>query len=331
MNRLFNMCRLSVLTSVAGLTLTMPITAIEKPAEGGQTNDANKKPAQEPLQQEQEGQTITVAWIGLGGCPVSETLARHLGLEQGVGLTIHHVLEGDPADKAGIEKHDVLVEFDGQKVGDFVVFRDAVRAKAPGDEVEVSFIKQGKLIKRKVVLSERKLALGNARQAPQDMEVNPLWRGMGDLPKADHDRMREMMKRNIEELSKQLQKNGEIEFDMKKFIDPDDIEKLKGLDALIPAPDKEGNAFQFNAQASMTVMDDEGSVTMKVIDGAHEVIVKDKQGNILFEGPYDTPQDKAAVPDEIRERLEKIDFFKDMKKGFKFEILPQHDNKDAGD
>ncbi len=330
MNCLFNMWRLRALTSVASLTLTMPIMAIEKPAEGGQANDANKKPAQEPLQQEQEGQTIAVAWIGLGGCPVSETLAKHLGLEQGVGLTIHHVLEGDPADKAGIERHDVLVDFDGQKVGDFNAFRDAVRAKAPGDEVEVAFIKQGKLMKTKVVLSERKISIGQTRQSPLDMEANPLWRGMGDLPKADHDRMRELMKRNLDELSKQLHKNGEIEFDMKKIIGPDDIEKLKGLDHLVPVPDKEGNAFQFNAQASMTVMDDEGSVTMKVIDGAHELVVKDKQGSILFEGPYDTPQDKAAVPENIRERLEKIDFFKDMKKGFKFDIVPQRHDENAG-
>ena len=314
--------KLNVLTVTVALVVCLPAMGIEKPAGSNNANNAGEEHAQHGLQQEQ---TLSVAWIGLGGAPVSETLAKHLGLEQGVGLTIHHVLEGDPADKAGIEKHDVLVEFDGQKVGDFDVFRDAVRAKKPGDEVEVSFIQHGKMQTRKVVLSERQVTMGQTRQAPMDLEVNPLWRGMGDLPKADRERMREMMQRNLEELSKQLQRNGEIEFDMKKFIGPDDIAKLKGLEA--PVPGKEGNAFQFNAQASMTVMDDEGSVTMKVIDGVHEVIVKDKQGNVLFEGPYDTPQDKAAVPDDIRERLGKIDFFKDVREGFKFEIMPQGDDK----
>lgn len=331
MNRHLIDCKLNVLATVVGLAMTLPSLAIEKPSASASPEGPGQDQLQQDLQPEQEEQTLSVAWIGLGGAPVSETLAKHLGLEPGVGLTIHHVLEGDPADKAGIEIHDVLVEFDGQRVGDFDVFRDAVRAKKPGDEVEIALIKQGKLQTRKVVLAERKITLGQARQSPLDMEANPLWRGMGDLPQADRDRMREMMKRNLDELSKQLQRNGEIEFDMKKFIGPDDVARFKGPDDLVPAPGKEGEAFQFNAQASMTVMDDEGSVTMKVINGAHEVIVKDKQGKVLFEGPYDTPQDKAAVPDDVRQRLDKIDFFKDMRKGFKFDIIPQRDKHNAGD
>jgi hypothetical protein len=73
----------------------------------------------------------------------------------------------------------------------------------------------------------------------------------------------------------------------------------------------------------MTVMDDEGSVTIKVTNGIHEVIVKDEAGNVLFEGPYETPQDKAAVPDDYRERIEKIDFLSKMKNGFEFNAPPK--------
>ena len=54
-------------------------------------------------------------------------------------------------------------------------------------------------------------------------------------------------------------------------------------------------------------MDDEGSVTIRTINGNKEVIVKDKSGKALFEGPYQTEQDKAAVPEEFRQRIEGFD------------------------
>ena len=82
--------------------------------------------------------------------------------------------------------------------------------------------------------------------------------------------------------------------------------------------------LNFHAQSSITVMDEEGSVTIKVTDAHHEVIVTDKEGVILFEGPYETPKDKAAVPDNVRGRIENIDFFKNMKNGFRFKVGPKN-------
>jgi len=68
------------------------------------------------------------------------------------------------------------------------------------------------------------------------------------------------------------------------------------------------NLFNFKAQASVSLMDNEGSVTIKTINGKKEVIVKDRSGKVLFEGPYQNDQDKAAVPDEYRERIEAFNF-----------------------
>jgi len=203
-------------------------------------------------------QEESVAWVGLGGAPVSEILAKHLGLEQGVGLTIHHVLEGAPAHKVGIKQHDILVEFDGHKIGDFETLRDAVRAKKPGEEVEVAFVQSGELLKRKVVLAERKITFDRQGALRQNQENNPLWQGLGDLPKADHDRMRELMKRRLEELSKQLKHDGAIQFDMKKLLGQDQHNQLNRLADEAPMPADEGPLLNFDAQSSMTVMDDEG-------------------------------------------------------------------------
>ena len=326
MRNYYPICKSKALVGAASLSFSLSIAfsvqAIENPdAEADAAHANNHHLAEKNLAE--KPQEVSIAWVGLGGAPVSETLAKHLGLEQGVGLTIHHVLEGAPADKVGIRQHDVLVEFDGQKVGDFETLRDAVRAKKPGDEVDLVFVQGGEMLKKKVVLAERKIILGQQGAVRPDQENNPLWRGLGDLPKADHDRMRELMKRRLEELSKQLENDGAIQFDMNKLLGPDQIDQLNQLADKNPAPGKDGRMFNFNAQSSMTVMDEEGSVTIKVTGRHHEVIVKDKQGEILFEGPYETPKDKAAVPDDVRGRIENIDFFKNMKNGFRFEVKPQ--------
>ncbi|MDG1358627.1 MAG: PDZ domain-containing protein, partial [Akkermansiaceae bacterium] len=169
-----------VLVGLLSVALSLSVQAIENPGAGvddGNLHVGDNHQAGKQLADKQ--QATSVAWIGLGGAPVSETLAKHLGLEQGVGLTIHHVLDGAPGSKIGIKQHDVLVEFDGQKIGDFDALRDAVRAKRPGDEVEVTFVQGGELLKKKVVLAEHQLMLDQNGAVRPDQENNPLWQGLG--------------------------------------------------------------------------------------------------------------------------------------------------------
>ena len=65
--------------------------------------------------------------------------------------------------------------------------------------------------------------------------------------------------------------------------------------------------FGVNAgRASVKMKDADGSVEMKTKDDAREVVVRDQKGEIEYEGPCDTPQDKAAAPPELRKRIEAL-------------------------
>ena len=63
--------------------------------------------------------------------------------------------------------------------------------------------------------------------------------------------------------------------------------------------------FQFLKHSTIRMMDDKGSVEIKSTGEATEVTVRDKANEIIWSGPWDTEQDKAAAPDEVRERIEK--------------------------
>ena len=67
-----------------------------------------------------------------------------------------------------------------------------------------------------------------------------------------------------------------------------------------------------------TIRDHEGSVEIKSSGENAEVVVRNKANEIVWSGPWDTEQDKAAAPDNIRERIEKLNI--QMGKGFSLRL-----------
>ena len=61
-----------------------------------------------------------------------------------VGVRLMGVTPGSPADRAGVRKGDVVVEFGGMEVKDLYGYTDALRAHKPGDEVKVVVEREGK-------------------------------------------------------------------------------------------------------------------------------------------------------------------------------------------
>jgi hypothetical protein len=63
-----------------------------------------------------------------------------------VGVRLMGVTPGSPADRAGVRKGDVVVEFGGMEVKDLYQYTDALRAHKPGDEVKVVVERDGKRV-----------------------------------------------------------------------------------------------------------------------------------------------------------------------------------------
>ncbi|WP_102335232.1 S1C family serine protease [Salimicrobium jeotgali] len=88
---------------------------------------------------------LGVEAYGLNEVPSSEWQST-LGLPEDVegGLYIRSVSEGSPAIKAGLEAMDVITKLDGNKVTDIIELRQYLyREKGPGDEMEVTYYRDG--------------------------------------------------------------------------------------------------------------------------------------------------------------------------------------------
>ena len=80
--------------------------------------------------------------------------------------------------------------------------------------------------------------------------------------------------------------------------------------------------LQLNASTSVTMSDEAGTITMETQGEQVEVVVTDRAGNILYDGPWSSPQDKAAVEPEIRERIERLGMMEPGKKQLRLWMDP---------
>src|SRR5207244_5878270 len=85
-----------------------------------------------------------VTWLGLATEEPSDALTSQLGLHSGEGLLVTYVASNSPAANAGIQKNDLLVEMDGQKLVLPAQLRKLVQMRKEGDKVGLIYYRHGK-------------------------------------------------------------------------------------------------------------------------------------------------------------------------------------------
>jgi len=108
--------------------------------------------------------SVTRGWIGVEPQNLSKELAESLNLSKDInGVLISGVLEGGPADKAGMKPGDVLMQVNGQKVNDVVTLLNHIAQTNPGDEAKINLLRKGKEMSLKVQVSKRPKSKSAAR------------------------------------------------------------------------------------------------------------------------------------------------------------------------
>ena len=91
------------------------------------------------------GGSIVRGYLGIWHKELTPELATGLGLEEDTkGVAISEVIEDSPAEKAGLKRYDVIVEFNGQPVQTANQFLNRVAMLEPGTKVKITVIRDGK-------------------------------------------------------------------------------------------------------------------------------------------------------------------------------------------
>lgn len=106
------------------------------------------------------------AWLGANGLePVDPEVARFLKIEDQAGLVVSEVLEGSPAEKAGMQERDILLALDGKPLPrlkpDRVVagyVDNEITRRPPGTELGLTVLRGTERVDLKAILEDGPLS-----------------------------------------------------------------------------------------------------------------------------------------------------------------------------
>jgi serine protease Do len=87
---------------------------------------------------------VVRGYLGLLPQDLTPAIAEKFGLKEATGALVGNVESGTPASKAGIERGDVIMEFNGQKIRNADDLRNMVAQTPPGNGVTVKLFRNGK-------------------------------------------------------------------------------------------------------------------------------------------------------------------------------------------
>jgi len=93
-------------------------------------------------------------WLGVSIQPVTPDLAKQFDIKDDKGSLVGDVVEEGPAEKAGLQRGDVIIEYDGKDVSDPSSLRNSVAGTPPGKKVTLKIMRDGKSQKVDVTIAE---------------------------------------------------------------------------------------------------------------------------------------------------------------------------------
>ncbi len=115
---------------------------------------------------------VNRGYIGVKIAPVTETLAKGLGLTSRDGVLVQDVVEGGAAASAGLKQGDVILEVDGHKVNAPNHLQSLVAQKRAGQAVDVKVFRDGRTFDRAITLRPRTEEEDEVRTEPTRNNAN---------------------------------------------------------------------------------------------------------------------------------------------------------------
>lgn len=129
-------------------------------------------------------------WFGVSIQAITPELAQQFQLKRDYGTLVADVVEGGPAEKAGLMRGDVIIEFDGKEVNEPFQLRNMVANTPPGETKEIKIIREGETKTLKATIGELPMetekiptAYENALKGVSVQNLTPDLYGKLNLPK----------------------------------------------------------------------------------------------------------------------------------------------------
>jgi serine protease Do len=222
---------------------------------------------------------MKITFLGVVTSPVGEALGEQLGLPRGVGLVVEFVEPDSPAAAAGLFKHDVLVRLEDQLLINQPQLAVLVRMRKPGQRVTVT-------LKRNAAERKIPVRLEETERLVAARPTFAAWPTSG-MPRLSGKSLAELLK--SPEAPDGLPQQCLI--------------NVLGHGPIMSIVTGPGGAA---ATASMSMSDGEHTLNVTNRNGENYLVAKDIDGHVIFDGPIQTQEQRQAVPQDIRRKLDRL-------------------------
>jgi serine protease Do len=84
---------------------------------------------------------VTYPWLGVGASTVTPLVAASQDLSVDRGALIAELVDGSPAESAGLRTGDVIIRFQDEEINNVADLIRAIRGSKIGEEVEIVFVR----------------------------------------------------------------------------------------------------------------------------------------------------------------------------------------------
>ncbi|MDY7511011.1 Do family serine endopeptidase [Ralstonia wenshanensis] len=99
--------------------------------------------------------SVVRGWIGVEPQDVTPEIAESFGLSRKDGALIAAVVQGGPADKAGLRPGDILTSVNSEPILDTTALLNSIAQLQPGAEAKVTVSRKGKAVELTIVVGKR--------------------------------------------------------------------------------------------------------------------------------------------------------------------------------
>lgn len=137
------------------------------------------------VKQLKEHGKVTRGRIGVQIGPVSDEVAKAIGLDSAKGAMVSDVQPGGPADKAGVQAGDVIIDFNGEPIDQWSDLPRIVGGTKPDTRATMKVWRKGKVVSLRVRVGEfdsDEAAQADSGSQAEEMATNALGLGVRPVP-----------------------------------------------------------------------------------------------------------------------------------------------------
>ena len=248
-------------------------------------------------------ESLQIAYLGVYTSKVNPSLSHQLKLTENLYLSVERVEKGSPAEKAGIQQFDILLQLDDQILINSEQLKYLVRSKKPQDKITLTFLRRGDKKNTSLVLG------GINKPIEKELDNSHSGNPFFSTPDAFD---KQSMFPNFPEIDDLLHRHSS---GLGQF--PNSNRSKGRFRQISPKKDlhddplhQKTNTHSFSRQSSKSqvmVTDEEGTLEWTEIDGQKSLRATDPNGKVLFDGSIATEAERQALPVNLLPRLKQLE------------------------